>query len=226
MKIRNRTTGRAGFSVLELSIGMAILLLLIGGLMQSLVSLSRGTDAANVQAELQVQAEQAQTAILHDLKLSGFATSGGNAFPYLFVDGNALGAYAASAHPPATHTAVAGDPDFGVNREIVFLQPADADLDNRPDVDGNSQMVWSGNQFSYVLVTRADGVNVLQRRVDGLNQRTIATHVERVTFDDNGTSGFVVPLSAIRARIWFRKPDERGTIHRFFCEAVVKLRNG
>jgi hypothetical protein len=150
----------------------------------------------------------------------------GNSYPYLFQDGNATGAYAASAHAPASHTAASGDADFGPNQEIVFVQPADADGDNRPDLDGSGQMVWSEDQYSYVVVTRADGTNVLQRRTNGGANRTIAHHVERIVFDDNASSGFVVPLRAIRVRIWFRDRDGRGSLHRYFTEAVVKLRNG
>jgi hypothetical protein len=35
-----------------------------------------------------------------------------------------------------------------------------------------------------------------------------------------------VPLRAIRVRIWLRERDSRGSLHRYFTEAVVKLRNG
>jgi hypothetical protein len=212
--------------VLELTIGVTILLVLIGSLMQSLSSLSRGTVTADINSDLQVQGEQAMGAIIEDLKRSGFASVGANAFPYLFLDGNATGAYAASAHPAAVHTAKVGEADFGPNREMVFLQPADANADNRPDISAAGQMIWNATQFSFVVVTRADGVNVLERRTDGVSPRKIAHHIERVAFDDNTTSGFQVPMRAIRVRIWFRRRDERGAIHRFFTEAVIKLRNG
>jgi prepilin-type N-terminal cleavage/methylation domain-containing protein len=220
---------RAGYTLLELMIGMTILLLLVGSLMQSLASLSRGATYASIDSELQAQGEHALRTVIASLKPSGRTTLGpppDNAFPYLFLDGDAQGGYAASAHAPAVHTAAAGDDDFGPNREIVFLQPADLDADNRPDIDGAGRMIWSANQYSYVVVTRADGVNVLQRRIDGVAARDIASHVERITFDDNASSGFQVPLRAIRVRIWFRRTDEKRALHRFFTEAVVKLRNG
>lgn len=224
--IRARTASRRGITLLELMIGVVILLMLVGSLMQSLRSMSRGASYASIDGELQGQAEHALRAIIASLKPSGFATVGGNAFPYLFRDGNATGAYSASAHPPATHTANPGDPDFGPNLEIVFVQPLDANGDNRPDLDAAGQMIWSANQFSYVVVTRPDGANVLQRRIDGGSIREIAHHIERITFDDNTSSGFTVPLRAIRVRIWLKERDERGAIHRYFTEAVVKLRNG
>ena len=87
-------------------------------------------------------------------------------------------------------------------------------------------MVWSADQYSYAVVARRDGSNALQRRVNGGPGRMVASHVERITFDDNTSSGFQVPLRAIRVRIWLRERDSRGSIHRYFTEAVVKLRNG
>jgi len=190
---------RAGFALLEMMIGVAILLLLVGTLTQSLRSLSQGNSYAEIDGELQAQAGRAMHAVIASLKPSGFVSLDGNSFPYLFEDGNAAGAYMASAHEAPNHSAVAGDPDFGPNREIVFVQPADLDGDNRPDLDAAGQMVWSEDQVSFAVIPRADGTNVLQRRVNG---------------------------GSIRVRIWLRERDGRGALHRYFTEAVVKLRNG
>jgi prepilin-type N-terminal cleavage/methylation domain-containing protein len=221
-----RGSARSGFTLPELMMSAVILLLVVGCLTQALRSMSGSATYTSVDSELQAQAERALRAIIASLKPSGFATVGGNSFPYLFQDGNALGAYAASAHAAPTHTAQAGDADFGPDQEIVFVAPADADNDGRPDLDANGQMIWSANQHSYVVVTRPDGVNVLQQRTDGGSIRNIATHVERVRFDDNASSLFEVPLRAIRVRLWLRERDEKGTLHHYFTEAVVKLRNG
>jgi hypothetical protein len=226
MNTTGMRTSRSGFTVLELAIGATILLLLVGSLMQSVSSMSRGATYASIDSELQAMSERAIRSILRTMKPSGFAIVGPDRYPYLFVDGNAVGNFAASAHAPAAKHGVAGDADFGPNQEIVFVQPLDADADDRPDIDANGSMIWAGNQFAYVLVTRADGVNVLQRRIDGGTPRDIANHVERVTFDDNTTSGGQVPLRALRVRIWFRRTDEKGAVHRLFSEAMVKLRNG
>lgn len=225
-RIRIRAFRRSGFTLVELMFSAMILLLVVGCLTQALSSLSNGATYAGTDSELQTQAERALRAIIANLKPSGFATVGGNAFPYLFEDGAATGAYAASAHPPATHTAQAGDPDFGPNQELVFVVPADADGDNRPDLDANGQMVWSAEQHSFVVITRPDGTNVLQQRIDGGSIRTIAHHIERIRFDDSASSGYEIPLRAIRVRIWLRERDEKGALHRYFTEAVVKLRNG
>lgn len=226
MKRSRPARRRAGTTIIELAIGASLLLLLVGTLTETLRSLKRGTVDAGIDSQFQAQGQLALRTIVDDLKRSGFATVGGNDFPNLFLDGDAQGAFAAHAHVPAVHAAVAGDPDFGPSREMVFLQPADVDDDDRPDLDGAGRLVWSADQFSYVLVTRNDGVNVLERRINGGAGRRIVHHVERITFDDNTTSVGVVPLRAIRVRIWFRRLDERGALHRLFVEAVVNLRNG
>lgn len=227
---------RAGFSVVELSIGMAVLLVLAVGLSQSMNSLRSSTITGSADSQLQTMGEKAMNSIVTDLKRSGFATPGPAAYPYLFDDGDALAPFALHAHPAATHIALAGDADFGVNREIVFVQPLDADdrdpltvaptPDGIPDVDGNGDLMWNPVEFSYVVVTGADGINVLERRVNAAVPKIIARNVERVAFDNNATSGFQVPMDAIRVRIWFRKRDGEGALHRYFSEAVVKLRNG
>jgi len=80
-------------------------------------------------------------------------------------------------------------------------------------------------QSSYVVVTEG-GVNYLQRRTNGVQPQTIVSNVERVAFDDTTTSGFVVPLDAIRVRVWFRAEDQTGLAHRYFVETTIKLRNG
>lgn len=228
MRTTSGRGSRAGFSLVEMAMGVMILLILIGSLMQSVLSLSRATVLENVSTELQSQGERAQRAILDDLKRSGFTAVGGIAFPYVeFVNGNVLNNnYIASAHVPPIHAAQPGDTDFGPNREIVFVQPQDANGDRRPDIAANGQMIWSPAQWSYVVVTRGDGVNVLERRLNGATTKKVAHHVERITFDDYTTSGFQVPLLAIRVRIWLRQADARGEVHRFFTEAVVRLRNG
>ena len=76
-----------------------------------------------------------------------------------------------------------------------------------------------------MVVTNAEGVNVLERRTDGDNPVTIARYVERVAFDSNATSGGAVPTGAIRAQIFFRQADEQGRVVRYAAETVIWLRN-
>jgi len=128
----------------------------------------------------------------------------------------------------------------------------DADLDGVPELDGNGDrvhtdepadtvglwdefantiqdngLVWSHAEVSYVVVVLADGSRVLQRRVDNdpATARVIARHVERVQFDTPESSGFQLPLGCVRVRLFFRKLDEDGRLHRARNEVTVRLRN-
>jgi hypothetical protein len=77
-----------------------------------------------------------------------------------------------------------------------------------------------------VLVTAADGVNELQRRVNGASPTVLARGVERILFDTSAIDPVGVPVRAVRVRLWLRLPDVEGTVHRHFAEAVVRLQNG
>ncbi|MEZ6013961.1 MAG: prepilin-type N-terminal cleavage/methylation domain-containing protein [Planctomycetota bacterium] len=130
----------------------------------------------------------------------------------------------------------------------------DADLDGWPELDGNGDgvytddpadvdhlwdenlntihpatgLVWSNAEVSYVVVVLADGSRVLQRRVnnDVATARVVARHVERIQCDTPESSGWTIPLGAVRVRIYFRATDDDGRIYRSRNEVTVRLRNG
>lgn len=130
----------------------------------------------------------------------------------------------------------------------------DADRDGTPELDGNGDglhtddagdvtglwdenantihadtgVVWSHEEVSYVVVVLADGSRVLQRRIDNdaVTARVVARHVERVQFDTAESSGWQVPLDAVRVRLFFRATDADGRLFRARNEVTVRLRNG
>lgn len=130
----------------------------------------------------------------------------------------------------------------------------DADRDGWPELDGNGDgvhtdeiedvqglwdpalntiqpetgLVWGHDEVSYVVVVLADASRVLQRRVnnDAASARVVARHVERVQFDTPESSGWAVPLGAVRVRLFFRTTDAEGHIFRARNEVTVRLRNG
>lgn len=227
----------SGFSLVELSIGVAVLFVLGVGLTLSMTSLRRLTLSSSVDAKLQDEAARTLGAITRELRRSGFvAPDGARSFPYVFADGAPSADFAEHAHAPAEHAAAAGDPDFGPTREIVFLLPQDLDddgdpanglvPDGRPDLDGRGDLVWGADEVSYVLVAGPGGVNVLERRVDGANGCAVARGVERMTFDTSAEDPVGVPVGAVRVRLWLRQRDDRGATHRHFVEQTVRLRNG
>jgi len=222
---------RKGFSTLEMMVAVMLLSLLAGSLTLVIKHMRGMANSSGAEANLQDSAERAMKRISADLSRSGEVVLGAVKYPYLFDDGDATGAFAVHGHKAANHAAVAGDPDFGPTREIVFAQPQESDPpgtygNNVPDVDASANLVWDPVEFSYVLVTGVDGINRLQRRTSGANAVTIASYVERVVFDDNASSGFVLPVHSMRVRLFFRKLDAQGVLHRYSAEQIIKLRNG
>lgn len=212
-------------------IAVGVLSLLGGSLTLAMMRMRGLENSSTAQATLQDSCERAMRRVFEDLSRSGDLNIGGIDYPYLFDDGAATGAFAAHAHPAATHNAVAGDPDFGPNREIVFALPRESDPpgtfgNDVPDIDANANLIWDTVEYSYVVITGPDGINYLQRRTDGGNPVTIASNVERIVFDDNPSSGFVLPVDCVRVRIFMRRVDTAGNVHRYAAEQVVKLRNG
>jgi len=232
--MRLRTT-RAGFTMVEVAIAATILILIAGSLITALDGLRGVTITGSSQTKLQAAGERALTSIIADIKRSGAVVQGGNNYPFIFEAGDAsetvfgvpIGGFGVHTHAPAAKAAQPGDLDFGANREMVFLQPADANADGRPDLDVNGALIWDAREFSYVVVTGAvDGRNYLQRRTDGVAPRTVASGVERLVLDDSASSGFAIPLDSIRVQLFLRDVDEKGITHRYTAQAVVRMRNG
>ena len=216
----------AGFTLIEVLIVAGIMAILARSLVESSISMERITTTGNVRTLLQEQGERALNGILPELRCSGFLELSGVEFPYVFADGEASGFFDLHSHPPANSEAEPGDPDFGESQEIVYLLPADADLDGRPDIDSSThEIVWSMDEISLTLRTRADGRNELQRRVNGGAPRSIARDIERIVFDTSESSGWTIPLRAVRVQIFLRRRDSEGALHRHRCEAMVRLRN-
>jgi|ETNmetMinimDraft_26_1059896.scaffolds.fasta_scaffold55576_2 hypothetical protein len=94
-------------------------------------------------------------------------------------------------------------------------------------VDSASGVVWPHTEWSYVLTTRADGINCLQRRMDAdpSTDLTIATHVERIQVDTAATCQWTIPLNSVRVQIFFRRHDKRGVLFRYTTQVVVALKN-
>ena len=227
---------RAGFTVIEVAIATLILVVISGALVTALDGLRGAALTGDVSSRISEAGERALMAIVEDMRRSGRAALG-TAFPYTFEDGDSP-FNDAHDHPPAAKNGVEGDPDFGPDREIVLVLPRDEDTmgppavagvpDGLPDLDADGNMVWGLQEFSYVLITWPDGINRLERRVDGAGPgQVMASWVERVRFDDFNTDPLAIPNSrSVRVQLWLRQPDSRGVVHRWFGEAMVRMRNG
>ncbi len=222
---RAARSARAGFTVIELTFAAAILIVLGSALVAAMEAMRDTTITGSVQSKLQESGEKALMQIISDLRRSGQVTVALVDYPYTFVDGNATGAFAGHWHQPAQQNALPGEASFGPSREIVFLLPQDADLDGVPDLDADAALIWGVTEFSYVLVTGADGVNRLERRTNGANGRSVCSQVERVVFDDI-TTDVTLPVDSVRIRVFLRQRDSRGVVQRWQSEATLRMRNG
>lgn len=225
---RARPHRAKGFTLTEVLISATILVGLAGVIAGTMGGLSSMTVSGSVQNQLQDMGERALSSILEDLRKSGWVKRDGETYPSFFEDGAPeLEFLERHRHLPPLRRAREGEPDFGPSREIVFLAPADDDVNNRPDIDVNTgSLSWDTRQFSYVLIPGPNGHNLLERRVDAGFPQVIAHHVERMTIEDAQAAGFEIPLKAVRVRLWFRKADSGGVVYRHRVEAVVQLRNG
>ncbi len=221
-----RAEGRRGFSMLEVMLSTSILVIVLGSLAVSVGSMQDLAATARQRGELQITGQRAVLAILGDLRRSGTVVVGGFGYPLVFDGGDPGAGHPQHAHIPASKSGAPGDEDAGPDRSILFVLPLDEDGDRRPDVDVNGELLWDDAVHGYVLVTGADGVNRLERWVEGLPPRSVARYVERMVFDDAASSGWEIPLDSIRVRLYLRKIDASGQVQRFFIEAVVALRNG
>lgn len=232
-RITRRAHGaRAGFTILEASIGSLVLLLFAGTVVETLTSMRNGTLTTRIEDKAQLNARRAMDSIVEDLSYGGLVTAAARDYPLHFDDGvldPEYDPFDVIAHDPAEENSTEGRPDFGANREIVLIHPADNDDDGVPDVADvvSGQLVWDVDQpISYTLETDANGENVLIRRRGETPGRIVARGVERVRFLDSEDTGFQIPLDAVRVELHFLLEDDDGHQYRHRMETTVRMRNG
>jgi hypothetical protein len=101
-------------------------------------------------------------------------------------------------------------------------------VDTSNMIDAENGLVWSHDEFSYVTVPGADGINWLERRFNGkaVGAERIARDIELMTIETSADTGFQIPTNALRVRMFFRRFDPSGVLYRHRAEIVVTLRNG
>lgn len=138
---------RAGFTLIEMIIGVTILAVLAKMMISATGSVGGLTETGNLEAKLMRYGDSAIQAIVKDLKMSGFQEIDGRDYPYVFDDGLATGDFSDLAYVPSEGDADPGDLDYGVHRSIALCLPSDLDGNGRPemDADGNGVPELDGN---------------------------------------------------------------------------------
>ena len=123
-----------GFSLVEMSIALLVLLLVSGALLSATEGMGRSSSSGRARSRLQQEGAEALLAIQGDLFRSGYVRVQERDYPYVFDGGIAEPPFEVHGHPPPTGADY--DKARGL-REIVLVLPADLDRDGRPDRDGD-----------------------------------------------------------------------------------------
>jgi hypothetical protein len=119
------------------------------------------------------------------------------------------------------------DSDFGVDRGILVLLPADDDGDGAPDFDlATGELVWDfDGRVSYARRPGANGEGLLVRLGDDGTREVVARHLELLGFEMTSPATPDVPLDTVRVRLAFRATDLDGVEHRHATEFLVRMRS-
>jgi type II secretory pathway component PulJ len=215
-----------GHTLLEMIATVAIIGCLLVGLFKLFASANTLFRAGDAKADLEERGRIAVMSMVNELRQSGYMTDGvtGKSYPYIFTNGSAQAPFASYSHTPAQHQAEAGTAAYGPTHEIVFRMTADLDGDGLRTAHATGAVEWSPDEVAYVLVTAADGVNQIERRVNNASPKIVARYVERMCFDDNATDSSV-PYGQIRLTVHMRKTTTDGRVVKASYSTLVKMRN-
>lgn len=215
-----------GYTLLE-TLGVVTLLSFVTVALFSLFGSANSLfRAGDVKADIEEQGRIALMNIAEEMKETGYYTAqaSGKSYPYIFADGAPVAPFLAYAHTPALHQAESGTAAFGPTREIVFRMAQDLDGDGYKTSSATGKIEWGPDEIAYVLVTAADGVNQIERRVNNASPKVVARFVERLCFDNMSTDASV-PYGQIRVTLHLRKMTSNGRIVKAVYSTLVKMRN-
>lgn len=222
---------QAGFTLMEAMMVLLIASVAAAGMTAVFNANANLLGVESVDQELQSEGERALVTIIRDIRETGRVLDVGGVsdadYPYFFANGVATGSFSGYSHTPATQHVPSSSPAYGPSTEIVFKVLADVDGDGKVTDQGDGSIEWDTDDFGYLLVTGADGINRLMRRnlTDG-TETTVATHVERVIFEDR-TIDASLGLNHVRITLHFAKedPNRPGWYSKRFLVSVVNMRN-
>lgn len=216
------TSGRPGFTLLGMSIIVAISAVMISAIFTVFnTAVGRGR-ALRVRVDLQLDAVRVLKDVTGILKNSGPIDANADGvfdpgdYPYFWNDGasNASSyggfySYLDSSNPAIVQKAKASHEGLGTSQEIAFRRPTRA-------ADGVIE--WGTDSYAIVLVPGQFGNELQFRRYDAsgavISTRLVGRNVERITFETAATEPKPVvaprqPLGTHQIRItaWFRRVE-------------------
>lgn len=215
------SNARAGLTIVETAISMAVYAVFVGALTLTLRGLSRNAESIDASQELAREGLRAVGQMRLDLQRSGWAEIDGLQWPFTEEAGIALDDWPALNHEvPHQH---AGDP---ASRPIFLRLPADANGDGWPDLSAAGGVSWSDEAVAWLIVPAEDGTNTLVRRSSSGAEGVFGSNVNWIVFETPSETGYQIPLNSIRVRLEFQEEGADGVPMTMELEEVVRLWNG
>lgn len=207
-------TRRGGFMFLEMTITLSI----FAGLL-TLFALSLRTTEADreLQEHIDLAREDAAKALLQ-IREALTQTQVVSGFPAIFP-GNTIGA----TYPVLAHGAANITPPTPMCQELAYLMPADADGDGWPDVTAGGSLAWAANPGAITCVGNADGTNRTRIVAEDGTARVISRRIRSVVVEDSASTGFTIPLQALRVTAYYDRDPERPNLPPESLQSTILL---
>ncbi len=241
----------AGFTMVEMMVAAASLLLVIGGAM-ALMKSSRGAlEVGGNRSGLQELGRRMLNDVVGEIRGAGITEVAGQSYPAIYDRPIALQADSlrgdelavmdptdAEITDSVAWTDPASDPNIlevdrverNRNREpseFVFQVPQDLNADDRP-IDAEGNMEWGTELVSFHIVQDPNGINWLHRVVeDGgveVSRERIGPHVQNITFDVIGNDRSM-RFNEVGVVIYLQRLNNQGQVITAELESSVVMRN-
>ena len=225
--LRNRRAGGTGFSLVEALMSSLIFVALLVAVYSALTDAMSVNDIQGTYVRMQMDGRRALERIAAELRMTGRFDNpapGQPGYPYVFPDGDPFGVFTYLKHDPPARHLPAGNAANGETREIAFKVPRDEDGDGLLTEAATGDIEWCDEDISFALVTDATGMNVLERREDGVTTDILARYVERITFDTIDTDP-AVDMNEIAVTLYMAREAPEGVWLQTNLTTCVTMRN-
>jgi len=219
---------RGGFTLIEVIISAAVFSILFLAAYGSLTVAVETQTAGTRRVDLQSYGIRALRDIVGELKQTGrvdLSPPSDRIYPYFFTNGAATGYFASYTHAVPTNFATPGTMATGASSEIIYLLPRDLDGDGTRVNAVTGVIEWGPENWSIVLVPQSNGPNALEIRKNGVTERVLARHVNRILLEDYRTDSSL-GISQVRIRIWMvYKGDKVAKYVETMVGTIINMRN-
>ncbi|MBI1850907.1 MAG: hypothetical protein HYR85_11235 [Planctomycetes bacterium] len=199
---------RHGFTIIEIVLSLSVASVIFSSLYVVVLGLRSYFDTGNVAAALEEDGRRIMRTLISELRQTGIVEGGAVNYPAIYErsaapmdDSNQRGALVATLS--LRDSDLGGqvfDPNAGTradlyrNRESTELAFKHLAVRELHDANGNAyyaprlnnangDILWSDNEYSYLVTIDPTGIPQLERRIDGQNPRVIGHYVRKVVFE-------------------------------------------